>query len=308
MKQIPIDLQEHYDGYATTTCHLIRIRNKDALIFALTDADHDIAYDAAPRGTGQPGDNYGLLNHLSDNGGASLSKTEAAADLSVGNAEIVTVPSNILTPEALMTGLLDSAEVYIYRINYMRPEDGHELLEYGFADVAVMGKGVARIAFRSQSDLLKEPQVVLWSKTCDHEFGGPKCPKAFVWTEGTITAVDVDEPARIFGSTISATDDFYRPGVVHVLTGANAGQEMEIDQNTGGTFALSLDLTNDFQIGDRFKVRQHCTKVYGDAEHGCLYWWGPSERNLYHGGCPDIPTADGGSSMVPGNGLVADDD
>ena len=82
MKQIPIDLQEHYDGYATTTCHLIRIRNKDALIFALTDADHDIAYDAAPRGTGQPGDNYGLLNHLSDNGGASLSKTEAAADLS----------------------------------------------------------------------------------------------------------------------------------------------------------------------------------------------------------------------------------
>ena len=307
-KQIPIQLQAHYNGYATTTCTITRIRNKQGLLFGLTDTDHSFVYDAAPPSPGMPGDDFGPMLHRADNGGVSMSKTEAAADLTVNNAEMTTIISDELTPEKLLSGILDSAEVYIYRVNFMDLSQGHELVDYGFADAARMEGQQVIIAFRSQSDLLKEPQILLWSKTCGHEFGGPKCPKELVWIEGEVTAVDGDEPARIFGSDIVAADDFYRPGVVHMLTGANAGREMEVYQNTGGTFALSLDFDNDIQIGDLFKVRQHCTKVYDDDEHGCLYWWGAADRNLYHGGCPDIPTGDGGSSMVPGNGLSSDDD
>ena len=305
-KQIPIQLQGHYDGYATTTCTITRIRNRDGLLFGLTDADHNINYNAAP-GVDMVGDNYGMMLHRADNGGVSISKTEAAADLTVNNAEMIALLSDELTPEKLMAGLLDSAEVYVYRINYMDLSQGHELVDFGYADAARMEGQQVIVAFRSMSDLLKEPQIVLFSKTCDHEFGGPKCPKEFIWVEGEITAVDVDEPTRIFGSDITADDDFYKFGVVHFLDGENAGREMEIDQNTGGSFALSLDMDRPINIGDTFKVRKHCTKVYDDAESGCLYHWGAADRNLYFGGFPDIPSADGGSSMVPGNGLVSDD-
>lgn len=308
MKQIPIQLQAHYEGYATTTCTITRFKTRDGQLIGLTDADHTIDYDAAPAGPDEPGDDYGMMSHKSDNGGISLSNTEAAADLMVGNAEMTTILSDEITPEKLLAGMLDGAEVHIYRINYMDLSQGHELVDFGYADAARMeGKQVV-VAFRSMSDLLKEPQAVLWSKSCDHEFGGPKCPKEFVWVEGTVLVPDVDEPARVFTSTISASDDFYRPGVVKMTSGANIGREMEVAENVGGTFALSLDFDYDLAPGDTFEVRQHCSKVYDDAEHGCLYWWGVVDRNLYHGGCPDIPTGDGGSSMVPGNGLVSDDD
>lgn len=308
MKQIPIQLQGHYDGYATTTCLLIRIRRTDGQTYGLTDADHDISYNAAPPGEGLPGDDFGLMNHVSANGGGSMSKLEAAADLSVNNGEILTVPNEDITTRMLMNGDFDGAEVYIYRINYMDLTQGHELVDYGLADAARISDSKGVLAFRSQSDLLKEPQSELWSKGCDHRLGGPFCPKEFVWAEGTVTAVSGSEGTRIFSVSFSPADDFYKFGVAQFLDGDNAGREMEIDQNIGSTIVLSLDMDMAIQVGDGVKLRQDCSKVYDDDEHGCLYHWGAADRNLYYGGCPDIPTADGGSSMIPGNGLSRDDD
>ena len=53
------------------------------------------------------------------------------------------------------------------------------------------------------------------------------------------------------------------------------------------------------QIGDTFRVRQDCSKLWDDAEHGCLYHWG-ADRYKYFGGFPDIPVADGDSVQTPG--------
>lgn len=306
-KQIPILLQDQYDGYAATTCMLVRIRRTDGQKYGLTDLDVPIDYNAAPAGPGMPGDDFGMMTHVADNGGVSISKTEAAADLGVTNAELTVVPSDAITPEDALAGKFTAAEVYIYRVNFMDLSAGHELVDFGYGDVSQIVGNQVVIAFRSMSDLLKEPQVVQWSKTCDHEFGGPFCPKTLVWTTGTVTGVDTDEPARLIGTSVSAADEFYTGGVIHVLSGANIGREMEIDQSTGGTLQLAIDLDRPFQIGDQIKVRQHCNKVYDDASHGCLYHWGVVDRNKYFGGCPDIPTGDGGSSMIPGNGLSSDD-
>lgn len=308
-KQIPIQLQSHYDGYATTTCQLVRILRKDGVAYGLTDADHDIRYNAAPASPGAPGDDIGELLHLSGSFGANVSKLEAASDLSVNNGEILMVPNEDITTEMVMNGDFDGAQVWIYRVNYMDLSQGHELVDYGLADVANINGGKSILAFRSQSDLLKEPEAVLWSKTCDITFGDPeKCPKAFDWVTGTVTAVDADEPDRIFGSSISPANDYYKFGVIHFLSGPNAGEEMEVDQNTGGSFALALPLRRSLSAGDTFKIRQSCNKVYNDPSFGCLYHWGAVERNTYFGGHPDIPSGDSGSSMVPGNGLTRDDD
>lgn len=307
-KQIDIALQDHYDGYATTTCILTRIKCKDGTLIGLTDADHPIAYDAAPSAPGKPGDDYGMILHRSDYGGVTMSNTESAADLTVGNAEMTTIVSDEITPEKLLAGMLDSAEVYVYRVNYMDLSQGHELVDFGYADAARIEGKMVIVAFRSMTDLLKEPELVTWTKSCPLEFGGPKCPKELVWASATILAVDDEEPARIFLTDLAPADDFYWPGVVRVTSGANIGREMEIAQNEGVTFALSLDMDYPFEPGDEVEVRQHCSKVYDDADHGCLYWWGAAGRNLYYGGFPDIPTADGGSSMIPGNGITSDDD
>ena len=310
-KSIPITLQEDYAGYALTTAHIVRIRTKDGQLFGFTDLDVPIDYDAAPftdsEGTEVPGDDFGSMTHIADNGGISLSKVESASDLTVNNGELTTVPDDAITPEKMLAGLLDSAEVYVYRVNYMHLSRGHELLHYGFGDTARVSDNVAYTAFRSMSDRLKEPEIELWSKTCPSKFGGPKCPKELVWVDVEVTGLDVDEPTRIFGVNASPANNFYKYGIAKWVDGENAGKEFDIERNTGGTIVLLLDTDFPINLLDQLQIRQDCSKVYDDGEHGCLYHWGPSERNIHHRGCPHIPTADGGSSMVPGNNMEYDE-
>ena len=306
-KQIPTVLLDHYQQDATTYCLLTRIKAQDGTLYGFTDLDSDIEYDPAtvdPFGTG---DDWGPLNHVADNGGFSAARFDSAADLSVDNTELAIVPDESgITARRLLAGLFDNAQVRIYRVNYMDLSMGHELVAAGLLDAARVSQNRGYHNFRSLSDLLKEPEYEAWTKTCPKQFGVATinghlgCPKTFVWTNGTVTNIDIDEPARVFAGDDGGADDLYRFGVVHWLTGDNAGKEMDITQNTGGTYALALDTPYPIKIGDTYKVREDCSKVYDDADHGCLHHWGASDRNLYFGGCPDIPTADGGASMVPG--------
>ena len=310
-KSIPITLQEDYDGHALTHWHIVRIRTKDGQLFGFTDGDVPIEYDAAPFVDADdnqiPGDDFGLMTHVAENGGITLSKVESTSDLTVNNGELKTVPNDdTITPEKMLAGLLDSAEVYVYRINFMDLSRGHELLHYGYGDTARMSDMQAVTAFRSMSDRLKETEIELWSKTCPSGFGGPKCPKELVWIDVQVTGVDVDEPTRIFGVDATPDDGFYKYGIARWVDGDNAPREYDVERNVGGTIALLLDMDFKAKVGDLLQLRQDCSKVYDDDEHGCLYHWGAVERNLYHRGCPDIPSADGGASMIPGNNMEHD--
>ena len=300
-KFIPPRLQDHYDGDALTVCLLTRILCKDGTLYGYTDLDVGVYYDPATYDPGGTGDDWGPLEHTADTGGFSLARLEAAADLSVDNSELKFLPgTGGITAEQILSGLFDLADVRIYRVNYMDLTMGHECVAVGQMGNARVAENFAYVEYRSLTDLLKQPEVDLFTITCPHVFGSAECPHELVWTNGTVTAVDPTDSQRIFGDTgLTPEDDFYVPGVVEWLTGANAGSQDDIDQNTAGTFALSLPSKFPIQIGDTFRVRQDCSKVWGDADRGCLYHWG-DDRFKWFGGFPDIPVADGGNAMVPG--------
>src|SRR5690606_14943408 len=291
---------------AVTDCLLVRILTKSGRLFGLTDLDVNVYYDPAAYDPGNTGDDWGPAWHYADNGGVAMSRLEQAADMSVDNAEFTILPGDdSVTEQELLAGLFDLAEVRIYRVNYRDLSQGHELVDSGQMGQTEGSNNFGKIEFRSLSDLLKQPEADLYSIPCRHIFGSAECPKPFDWTNGTVTGVDPTDAMRIFGDAgLTPDNNFYVPGVVEWLTGDNAGAQMEIDQNTAGTFALSLPMPSAIQIGDTFRVRQDCSKLWDDAAHGCLYHWGP-DRNIYHGGFPDIPVADGGASMVPGAQLNA---
>lgn len=301
-KYIPEALQAHYDGDALTVCLLTRIKCKDGTLFGYTDLDVGVYYDPAAYDPGGTGDDWGPLEHTADTGGFSLARLESSADLSVDNSELKFLPGTAgnITDEQILSGIFDLADVRIYRVNYMDLSQGHECVAVGQLGNARVAENFAYVEYRSLTDLLKQPEADLFTITCPHVFGSAECPKAFTWTAGTVTAVDPEQSQRIFGdSGLTPDNDFYVPGVVEWLTGANAGSQDDIDQNTAGTFALSLPAKFPIQIGDTFRVRQDCSKLWDDAEHGCLYHWG-ADRDKYFGGFPDIPVADGGNAMVPG--------
>ncbi len=299
-KFIPAPLQEHYDGDALTVCLLTRIKCKDGSLFGYTDLDVNVRYDPAAYDPGGTGDDWGPLDHTADTGGFSLARLESAADLSVDNSELKFLPgTGTISPEQILSGLFDSADVRIYRVNYMDLSMGHECVATGQLGNARVAENFAFLEFRSLTDLLNQPEADLFSIPCPHVFGGPNCPKTYTWTEFTVTAVDPTDSQRVFGTDISPDDNFYVPGVVEWTEGDNAGSQDDVDQNTAGTFALSLPAKFPIKVGDKGRARQDCSKLWDDEVIGCLYHWA-AERHKYHGGFPDIPVADGGNAMVPG--------
>lgn len=300
-KFIPDALQAHYDGEAVTVTLLMRIRTKTGHVYGFTDLDVDLTYDPSAYDPGNTGDDWGPVVHKAINGGFEMSRMEAASNMTVDNAEMRILPGDeSVTPQQMLAGFLDSADVRIYRVNYMDLSMGHECYAVGKLGETRASENGGTLEFLSLVSQLKQPEAELQTIQCRHIFGGPNCPKAFVWVDGVVDAVDSDEPHRVFAdSTLTPDDDEFVPGVVEWLTGNNAGLQMEVEQNTAGTFALLLPLGYRVQVGDTFRVRRDCTKLWDDADKGCLFHWG-ADRYRYNGGFPHIPVSDAGSGAIPG--------
>lgn len=299
-KYIPATLAEHYRSPAVTVTHIMRIRTKTGHVYGFTDLDVNIRYDPSIYDPGNTGDDWGMVDHMALNGGFALSRLDLAANLSVDNAEMSILPGDAsITPQQLMSGFLESADVRIYRINYTDTSMGHECIAVGKLGNSRISENQGFLEFLSLTSQLKQPEAELQTIQCRHIFGGPGCPKPYTWFDFEVTAVDGDQPHRIFATDISPADDFFVPGVLEWVTGDNAGLDMDVEQNTAGTFALMLPMGYQVRIGDKGRVREDCTKLWDDANKGCLYHWG-ADRYRYFGGFPDIPVADAGSGALPG--------
>lgn len=296
-KGIPADLLAHYRSGALTVCKLARVLTTDGRLFGFADLDVGVDYDPSAVDPFNTGDDWGALTHVAENGGFSLSMLQAAADMSVDNADLTLLPGNdSVTVQELQAGLFDSADVRIYRVNYMDLSMGHECVAVGRLGTSRVSNNIGFVGFRSLADQLKQMKADLYTVTCPHRLGSPQCPKDFTWTTGTVTHVDTSN--RIFSdASLTPADDAFVPGVMEWLTGNNAGRQMDVEQNTAGTFALMLRMGYAIQINDTFRVRPDCTKVWEDADKGCLFHW-PDDRFRYFGGYPHARVGD--PAMIPG--------
>lgn len=312
MKSIPIDLLDHYDEDATTTCLITRVLTKAGTLHCFTDLDADIIYDPSvvdPEGTG---DDWGSATHSALNG-FTPSRTQASADTSVDNAELsgLILPGGI-TMQQVRAGLFDAASVRVYRVNYMDLTQGHELVQYGRAGSTRFSDTGWITEFRSLMQLLRQPISPGYSLTCRARFGSMPigtadgsfeeahpCGKVFTWVSGTITSLG-SNVRRIFSdSAVAQASGYFSPGVVEILDGPNAGAQMEVDDFTSDAFTLALALPYTLTVGTAYRVRQDCSKQWDDADHGCLYHWG-ADRVDHFQGEPHIPVSDGGANMIPG--------
>lgn len=312
MKIIPIALQSHLDEDATTVCLLTRIETKDGTVFGFTDLDEDVTYD----------DGQGVVTYSAENG-FTPSRVQSSADTAVDNAELTgVVMAGGITMQQIRAGLFDSAKVIVYRVNYMSLSDGHEIVQYGRAGETTFSATGWKTEFRSLTQLLRQPISIPYSLECRARFGSKAigtndvdssgavsfeelhpCGKDFVWAGGSVTSVGGNQKTTFTDSASTAADGFYVPGVVEWLTGDNAGFQMEVDlhnNDSGGkVIALALPMPYPIQAGDTYRIRQDCTKLWDDDEHGCLYHFGSSRVNHFQGE-PHVPVSDGGANMVPG--------
>jgi uncharacterized phage protein (TIGR02218 family) len=321
-KGIPIALQSDYDQDATTLCLITRILTKSGVLFGFTDLDVDIDYDPSlvdPEGTG---DDWGLATHRADNG-FTPSRMQASADTSVDNSELAGIVSDTgITMQQIRAGLFDAAKVRVYRINYMDVTKGHELMQSGTSGETRFSDNGWRTEFRSLTQQLKQPISPGYSLTCRARFASKAigagtadssgsvdfeeahpCGKDFTWYGGAVTSIGASPRTTFTDTGLTQADSFFNPGVVEWLSGNNAGHQMEVDDqandSTGKSVRLALPMPYSIEVGDTYRIRQDCSKIHDDADHGCLHHWGADW--IYHfQGEPDIPVSDGGANMIPG--------
>ena len=255
MKQIDIKLLDHLKGRATTWCYLMKVvcvGKYDGFVFGFSGLDEDIRFD----------DGLGEVLYRSDMG-MGTSKFASNASFGVGNAEVTGwVKEDVITQEDIFSGLFDNAEVTIYRINYMRPQDGYECVNFGSFGETIFAENNWRCEFRSLRQRARQPFGRVYSLECDAQYGDERCQKPFVWVDGVVTEVG-DGRLSFTASGLTQAEGYFAPGVIMWTGGDNTGKDMDIELfNAGGFVRLMLRMPRTIQVGDTFKIRIDCDKTF----------------------------------------------
>lgn len=260
MKQIPIRLQSHLKQHATTWCYLMRVEcvgRYAGVVRGFTSLDAPLEYD----------DGQGLVQYRADNG-FMPAKFKRAADFGVGNSEITGwVTDESITERDILSGIFDSAEVTIYRVNYNDLSAGHEVVEFGTFGETQFDENRWKCEFRGLMQQAKQPYGEVYSLTCRNQYGDDKCKMPFEWITGTVTAVGDDAMLMFQSDDLTQPEAFFAPGVVEILSGAAAGVDMDVDEFlAGGSIRLALPLPVPVATGDTFRIRVDCDKLFSTCQ------------------------------------------
>lgn len=300
-KVIPVALLAHKAQQVTTLCRLLKVICKDGTQFGFANLDIDVTYNDL-LDANSPGS--AMLYRSAQ--GFIPARMQNVAGTSVDNSDMAGLVADTallgITEAQIRSGILDFAEAWVYEVDYEDLTAGqHEIIARGnCGQVSMAGPGF-RAEFRSLTQRLKQPIGEVTSITCRAQFGDTRCGMAFTWTNTTVTSVSGSEPDRIFTcSGLAATDDFYVPGVIEILSGDHEGLQIEVEAYaTGGIITLMLPLYYPAFVGMQLRIRQDCTKDAEDAEHGCIYHWG-ADWVLHIRAEPKIPLGQEGVLGTPG--------
>lgn len=290
MKTIPAQLLTHLALPVTTWCYLVKVECVGTFagtILAFTNLDIDVVYNDLdtflPDSNGDLTVSAGALTYQSGNGFTPM-KVAMTSSLGVDDSEMMGVTGSNVTEQMIRAGLFNSAKVTCYRVNYEDLTAGrHEVVEYGRAGQTVYSERQFWTEFLSLSTLLKQPISKPYSIKCNAIFGSQPigtggeqpeekhpCRMPWVWgATGTVSSVNGTENDRIFSdSGRTENDGWYSDigGVVEWLSGNNAGNQMEVDDfsghSSGGTFTLALGMPFPIQVGDTYRPRRDCDKLF----------------------------------------------
>lgn len=297
MKSIPIALANDINQAATTLCYLQKIGPTQAGEYiCLTSLDRDVDYD----------DGSGLRTYYAG-AGLEPSQMDASHNLEVDNSESKTLlyPPQGFTLEKIQRGELDASPFVVYRINYLAPTHGHEIMASGVIGEVRERNGLVTFENRALSQLMKQNSVVQCdSLTCRAKFGSQPGEERFPcmydltseWVSGTVTAVGADGSIDFTASALAQATDYFAPGLVEWLTGDNSGLQQEIDAyTTGGIVKLKFSTRYTIDIGDTFRIRRDCSKWWS-GHNSCQTF---NNRQWFRGE-PNIPVSDAASVAIPG--------
>lgn len=327
MKTIDAVLLAHKAQPATTLCDLLLVGpvetgdSSGSVYYGFAGLDRDVVFT--------PSVSIGEITFKATTG-VQMSALQTSADLAVDNAEadtLVPVAGDELdgfTQAQIDAGALDKVRFLVLQVNYNDLTAGRcEIVAGGsIGEVKTKFGQLTVLELRSLAQLLKQRTIVeLDSLLCRARFGSQpigtgggvveeRFPCGFdlstEWVAGTVTAVGGESDREFTVGAFAGVyaDDYFAPGVARWATGANAGQQVEIDtfDATTGAFALKFPVVSPIQPTDTLETRRQCTKAW-TGHNSCATFWGTEKPNHFRGE-PHIRVGDSGQLNTPGAALA----
>lgn len=252
MKTVPGPLLTAIAGELTTKAHCWKITRRDGTVFFFTDHDEDLVVD---------GDTYVAAV------GYQQTAIETGSDLTVNSTEITGYfDASALTAADLRSGEFDFADAVVFTVDWTNPGAGKMRQETAnFGEARSTPAGIFSTEMRGMSQRLAVTVGDIYSPECRADLGDAKCTIDLgPFTHGeTVTAINTSSD---FTATNAGGADlhYYAYGLVHWLTGLNAGRYMEIkDSNDAtGEIGLAYPMPGVIQVGDTCELIAGCDKQH----------------------------------------------
>lgn len=255
-KTISVELKADYALGSQTIARCWKATRRDGFVLAVTTCARDLLFE-------------GVLYRSAEGFIPKAISQEASA--AVANTEVEGFLSDDITELEFEAGLWDGATVEVFEVNYRALSNGKLWIS-----TATMGDiKVTRSAFNAElRGLTQSLQKVvgrLVTKGCPWVFGSMS-PNA--WTAacnkdlGPLTVIgaltSVTDLRTFADSTRFEVDDWFGAGVITFLTGANAGESLEVYSysQSGGAFVTYLPFLNNLAVGDSYSLTPGCRKRY----------------------------------------------
>lgn len=315
-RSIPIALKDDLAAELVTPVKLVRIGPfRDGSYCGFTEIDQTVEYDDA---TG-----VGPIAYNAPTG-AELSAQVATSDLGVDNAEMRTLPPQASHPETGLTlddirrGEIDDVPFVVYVADFENLSPGRHFILGGgtVGEIRQQGSLMLVLEQRSLSSKLKQTVGFIDTVTCPKRFGSQHYgtgggvieelhPCTYdistEWVAFTVTDVDAADPDLLFETGLTEADDYFAPGMIEVLTGANIGIEIEVMAYAAGVVRLAHAAPEAFAAGDTGRIRRRCTKRW--SGHNSCFTFHAAARVSKFGGLPHMQSGEAVNNAVPGAGI-----
>lgn len=258
MKTLPSGLQDHLDSGATTLCWCWRIARRDGVVQGFTDHDEGVSFG-------------GVLYEAAT--GFTASEVQSSLGLAVDNLSVLgALSSDAIAEAALAAGLYDDAEIEIWRVNWVAPEQ-RVLMRKGNLGEVKRGSLSFEAEVRGLAQRLNQPAGRAFGHSCDADLGAARC------------TVDLDDPALRGNGTVTSAIDarrfqasglgafasgWFSGGKLMWTSGANDGRAMEVKRHAISASVVSIELwqamSEAISAGDGFTVTAGCDKQFSTCK------------------------------------------
>jgi uncharacterized phage protein (TIGR02218 family) len=253
VRRLPIGLEEHLAGGATTLCWCWKLIDSQGVSLGFTDHDEALEID-------------GVIFEAST--GFTGTEIHSSLGLTVDNLDVAgALQSESLQEEAVLAGRFDNALVELWLVNWRDPEE-RLLLRRGNLGEITRGGRAFTAEVRGLAHQLNQPKGRIYQYGCDATLGDRKCAVDLSTPAYRASAIVADALSRrrfaVTGLEAYAEDWFAR-GLLQWTMGDNAGGKKEVrSHRCQGHVVIELweSMASPVREGDGFDITAGCDKQF----------------------------------------------